>query len=82
MRHPDGNILIVSHKALLRILLCQLFDTELSHYRLGPSWPVGGVTQIDFDASGPALRRLADVAHLAALDRGDKWTAPLRAASA
>ena len=34
VRHRDGNILIVSHKALLRILLCQLFDTELSQYRL------------------------------------------------
>jgi broad specificity phosphatase PhoE len=82
VRHRDGNILIVSHKALLRILLCQLFDTELCHYRRGPSWPVGGVTQIDFDASGPALRRLADVAHLASLERADKWTPSLRAVSA
>jgi broad specificity phosphatase PhoE len=81
-RHRDGNILIVSHKALLRILLCQLFDTELCHYRRGPSWPAGGLTQIDFDASGPALRRLADVAHLASLDCSDRWTPGLRAASA
>jgi len=63
-RHPGGNLLIVSHKALLRILLCALFDTELRHYRCGPSWPAGAVTQVDLGAGGPSVRRFADVAHL------------------
>ena len=83
-RHREGNLLIVSHKALLRILLCSLFDTELRHYRCGPGWPAGAVTQIDLGADGPTLRRFADVAHLGAHDRdqSDKWTPLLRAASA
>ncbi len=81
-RHAEGNLLIVSHKALLRILLCALFDTELRHYRCGPSWPAGAVTQIDLGADRPLLRRFADVAHLGARDQSDKQTAPLRAASA
>jgi broad specificity phosphatase PhoE len=81
-RYPEGNLLIVSHKALLRILFCALFDTELRHYRCGPSWPAGAVTRIDLDAGGPSLRRFADVAHLGARERSDKWPPPLRAASA
>jgi broad specificity phosphatase PhoE len=78
-RHSEGNLLIVSHKALLRILLCALFDTELRHYRCGPSWPAGAVTQIDLGPGRPALRRFADVAHLGARDQSR--TPPLQAAS-
>ena len=81
-RHVEGNLLIVSHKALLRILLCALFDTELRHYRCGPSWPAGAVTRIDLGAGRPSLRLFADVAHLEARDQSDKQTPPLRAASA
>ena len=80
-RHSEGNLLIVSHKALLRILLCALFDTELRHYRCGPGWPAGAVTQIDLGAEGPTLRRFADVAHLVPRDLSDKWTPTLHAAS-
>ena len=80
-RHAEGNLLIVSHKALLRILLCALFDTELRHYRCGPDWPAGAVTQIDLGRSGPTLRRFADIAHLEARDQLDKSTPPLAAAS-
>jgi len=80
-RHAEGNVLIVSHKALLRILVCALFGTELRHYRCGPTWPAGALTQIDLGAGRPSLRRFADVAHLGVRDRADKQ-APLRAASA
>ncbi len=84
-RYREGNVLLVSHKALLRILLCELFGTELRHYRRGPGWPAGAVTQIDLAADGPYLRLLTDVAHLAPVGPGhdddDRW-APLSAASA
>jgi len=81
-RHQDGNVLVVSHKALLRILVCHLFETELTRYRGWPIWPVGAVTQIDFGADGPSLRRLSDVAHLRTFVPAADWTAPLQAASA
>jgi broad specificity phosphatase PhoE len=81
-RHPEGNLLIVSHKALLRILICALFGTELRHYRCGPGWPAGAVTQVDFASDGPALRRFADVAHFQTRDQSDKWAPLLQAASA
>jgi probable phosphoglycerate mutase len=81
-QHGDGNLLIVSHKALLRILLCTLFDAEIRHYRCGPPWPAGAVTQIDFGASGPSMRRFADVRHLGAREPSDQQTPLLHAASA
>ncbi len=81
-RRLEGPVLVVSHKALLRILLCGLFGIELSHYRRG-AWPVGAVTQIDLGAGGPSLRRFADVGHLASPDAGEEsWTPSLSAASA
>jgi alpha-ribazole phosphatase len=81
-RRLEGPVLVVSHKALLRILLCCLFGIELSHYRRG-AWPVGAVTQIDLGAGGPSLRRFADVGHLTSPGVSDEsWTPPLSAASA
>lgn len=82
LRRLEGPVLVVSHKALLRILLCHLFGIELSHYRRG-AWPVGAVTQIDLGAGGPSLRRFADVGHLASPGASEEsWTPPLSAASA
>jgi broad specificity phosphatase PhoE len=81
-RHAEGNVLVVSHKALLRILVCALFGTELRHYRCGPTWPPGAVTQIDLGGRKPVLRRFADVAHLGARDQPDERMPPLQAASA
>jgi broad specificity phosphatase PhoE len=81
-RHGEGNLLIVSHKALLRILLCTMFDADLRHYRCGPTWPAGAVTHIELGADGPSMRRFADVRHLGGRDQGDERTPVLRAASA
>jgi broad specificity phosphatase PhoE len=81
-QYGDGNLLIVSHKALLRILLCTLFDADLRHYRCGPTWPAGAVTHIELGADGPSMRRFADVRHLGGRDQGDERTPVLRAASA
>jgi broad specificity phosphatase PhoE len=80
--HGDGNLLIVSHKALLRILLCTLFDADLRHYRCGPTWPAGAVTQIELGADGPSMRRFADVRHLGGREPADERMSLLRAASA
>jgi broad specificity phosphatase PhoE len=81
-RHAEGNVLIVSHKALLRILVCGLLGNELRLYRCGPTWPAGAVTQIDFGTGAPSVRRFADVAHLETRDQPERWAPPLAAASA
>ena len=77
---PEGSVLVVSHKALLRILLCQLLAIDLRHYRRG-AWPVGAVTQVDLADGGPALRRFADVEHLTPSGAGDLWAPSLTAFS-
>ena len=53
---PGGPLLVVSHKAVLRILLCQLFGIELRHYRRGRS---GRSARSRRSISAPAVRRCA-----------------------
>lgn len=67
-RIDDGTVLVVSHKTVLRLLLCRLLNVELRRYREVADWPVAAVTIVDFGADGrldgPLIRRLADRAHL------------------
>ena len=60
----SGNVLIVTHKATLRIILCSLLgiDVGLFRYRLG--CPVGSVSIVEFTSTGPMLKALADRSHL------------------
>ena len=70
-----GNILLVSNKATIRIILRSLLGIDgLFRYRL--ACPVGSVSMVEFTSSGPMLKALADRSHLtagydlyAALDR-------------
>ncbi len=63
-RHPDGNVLVVSHKATIRIITCALLGLDVRLYRDRIAQPTGSLTVFQLRASGPLLRRLADVAHL------------------
>ena len=38
--HPEGNILVVSHKATTRIMLCSLLGIDVGRYRDRLSLPV------------------------------------------
>ena len=60
----DGNVLVVSHKATIRIILCSLIgiDVECFRYRLG--CPVGSLSVVEFTSQGPLLHTLADRSHL------------------
>jgi broad specificity phosphatase PhoE len=62
--YSSGNVLIVSHKATIRIILCSLLgiDVGRSRYRLG--CPVGSVSLVEFTSHGPLLQTLADRNHL------------------
>lgn len=63
-QNRSGNVLIVTHKATLRIILCTLLgiDVGLFRYRLG--CPVGSVSTVEFTSNGPMLKTLADRSHL------------------
>jgi broad specificity phosphatase PhoE len=62
----DGEVLIVSHKATIRIILCQLLGIEVAHFRYRLSCPVGSVSVIELASQGPLLQVLADRSHLSA----------------
>lgn len=63
-RFMTGNVLVVSHKATIRIALCGLLGIDVGRFRYRLSCPVGSVTIIEFGESGPLLKVLADRTHL------------------
>ena len=60
----DGNVLIVSHKATIRIILCSLLGIDVGRFRYRLACPVASVSTVEFNAQGPLLRVLADRMHL------------------
>ncbi len=60
----DGNVLIVSHKATIRIILCSLLGIDVGRYRFRLGCPVGSISIIEFGDSGPLMRTLANREHL------------------
>jgi broad specificity phosphatase PhoE len=60
----EGNVLVVAHKATIRIILCSLLGIDLGRYRDRINVLVGSVSVIRFADHGPLLERLGDRAHL------------------
>lgn len=63
-RFPTGNVLAVSHKATIRIILCSLLGIDVGRFRYRMACPVGSVSIVEFGESGPLLKTLADRMHL------------------
>ena len=63
-KFKDGNILVVSHKATIRIILCGLLGIDVGRFRYRLVCPVGSVSIIEFTSEGPLLHALADRSHL------------------
>lgn len=62
--HPDGRVLVVSHKATIRIMLCSLLGIDVGQFRYRLACPVGSVSVVEFTSHGPLLQVLADRSHL------------------
>jgi broad specificity phosphatase PhoE len=62
-KHREGNVLVVSHKATIRIILCALLGIDLGRYRDRISTLAGSISVVRFDDHGPLLERLGDRAH-------------------
>lgn len=60
----DGNVLIVSHKATIRIILSGLLGIDVGRFRYRLVCPVGSVSIVEFTSTGPLLHALADRSHL------------------
>jgi broad specificity phosphatase PhoE len=62
--YPSGNVLVVSHKATIRIILCSLLGIDVSHYRDRLSAPVASLSVVEITERGPLLKSLGDRSHL------------------
>jgi probable phosphoglycerate mutase len=63
-RFAAGNVLVVSHKATIRILLCSLLGIDVGGFRYRLGCPVASLSTVEFTANGPMLQTLADRSHL------------------
>lgn len=62
--YTAGNVLVVSHKATIRIILCSLLGIDLGRYRDRIEMPVASLSVVKFGRYGPMLQRLGDRYHL------------------
>ena len=72
--HLDGNVLVVSHKASIRVLLCALLGVDVGRFRYRLGCPVGSVSIVTFGAHGPLAEAVAERSHLSARLRGLRGT--------
>jgi probable phosphoglycerate mutase len=62
----EGNVLIVSHKATIRIMLCALLGIDVGRFRDRISMPVGSVSIVEIATEGPLMHLLGDRSYLRA----------------
>jgi broad specificity phosphatase PhoE len=63
-KYATGNVLVVSHKATIRIALCSLLGIDLGRYRDRIEMLAGSVSIIKFDLHGPLFQVLGDRAYM------------------
>jgi len=63
-KYPEGHVLVVSHKATLRIILCSLLGIDLGRYRDRINVLVASVSLVRFTQYGPLLELMGDRSHL------------------
>jgi probable phosphoglycerate mutase len=59
-----GNILVVSHKSTIRIMLCTLLGIDIGRYRDRIGMPVAAVSIITMSEHGPLIEVMGDRSHL------------------
>ncbi|AFZ27633.1 fructose-2,6-bisphosphatase [Cylindrospermum stagnale PCC 7417] len=62
--YHSGNVLIVAHKATIRIILCSLLGIDVGRFRYRWGCPVSSLSIVEFTSHGPLLQVLADRTHL------------------
>ncbi len=50
----DGDVLVVSHKATIRVLVCALLGIDVDRYRARLACPPGSVTTFELRGGDPA----------------------------
>lgn len=60
----EDHILIVSHKATIRIILCGLLGIDIGRYRDRFDMPVAALSLVELTERGPLFHFIADRSHL------------------
>jgi len=60
--NPNGNVLIVSHKATIRVLVCALLTVHIGRFRDRVACPTASLTSFEFGARGQMLVRIGEQA--------------------
>jgi broad specificity phosphatase PhoE len=63
-KYKSGNVLVVSHKATIRIILCSLLGIDLGRYRDRIAALAASVSIVKFDLRGPLLEVLGDRSYM------------------
>lgn len=63
-RHRDGNVMVISHKATIRIILCSFLGIDVGRFRYRLGAPVSSVSVVEFGHHGPLIKALGDTRHL------------------
>lgn len=56
----QGHVLLVSHKATIRIMLCELLGIDVGRYRDRFAMPVGALSIVELSARGPFFHTIGD----------------------
>lgn len=62
--YDTGNVLVVAHKATIRVALCQLLGIDVGRFRFRLACAVAGVSIVEFGDHGPYLKVLSERSHL------------------
>ena len=62
-QHKTGEVMLMTHKTTLRLLLCHFTGKPTQHYRNLFDQPLGAVNVLDFFPKGPLLRTLGDISY-------------------
>lgn len=62
--YSAGNVLVVSHKATTRIMLCSLIGIDVGRYRDRIKMPVASITIVEMTVHGPLLHMMGDRSYL------------------
>ena len=62
--YTTGNVLVVSHKATTRIMLCSLIGIDVGRFRDRINMPVAAVSIVEMAMQGPLLHTVGDRSYL------------------
>lgn len=58
--HKEGHVVIVSHKATIRVITCALLGLHVGRFRDRIACPTASVTTFEYGARGPMLVRIGE----------------------